>query len=134
MRHIDDIILHCTATPAGRHVTVSDIDRWHRQRGWASIGYHFVIYLDGTVHRGRPVAQIGAHCSGHNAGSIGICYVGGLSSDGLTPTDTRTPAQCAALHRLVHELLQSYPHATVHGHNDYAPKACPCFKVGAEAW
>ena len=76
MRVIDEIIVHCTATPQGRAVSVDDIDRWHRQRGFAGIGYHFVVYLDGTVHTGRPIGLAGAHCKGHNAHSIGICYVG----------------------------------------------------------
>ena len=56
MRNINEIIIHCTATPEGRHVTVADIDSWHRARGFASIGYHYVIYLDGSVHAGRDVA------------------------------------------------------------------------------
>ena len=74
MRHINEIIIHCSATPEGRDYTVADIDRWHKARGWRGIGYHYVIYRDGSVHAGRPVEQIGAHCTGHNANSIGICY------------------------------------------------------------
>ncbi|UKK48496.1 N-acetylmuramoyl-L-alanine amidase [Prevotella sp. E9-3] len=50
MRRIDRIIVHCTATPEGRHVTVKDVDSWHRDRGWANgIGYHYLIYLDGSI-------------------------------------------------------------------------------------
>ena len=131
MRHIDEIIMHCTATPQGMAVSVDDIDRWHRQRGFASIGYHFVVYLDGTVHTGRPVDLIGAHCKGHNAYSIGICYVGGLDSYGH-PKDTRTPAQKESLRLLVVALKTQYPNAKVYGHRQFANKACPCFDAGEE--
>ena len=132
MRHINEIIIHCSATPEGRDYTVADIDRWHRARGWRGIGYHYVIYRDGSVHAGRPVEQIGAHCTGHNANSIGICYIGGVSADGKTPKDTRTPAQRIALRELVEELRAKYPGATVHGHREFAPKACPSFDVQTE--
>lgn len=132
MRKINSIIIHCSATAEGKDYTVADIDRWHKSRGWQCIGYHYVIYQDGSVHTGRPVEQIGAHCAGHNANSIGICYIGGLSSDNKTPKDTRTPAQIKALRDLVGELKKKYPGATVHGHNEFAAKACPCFDVKAE--
>ena len=132
MRKITEIIIHCAATPEGRDYTVADIDRWHRQRGFAGIGYHFVIYRDGSIHKGRPLDKTGAHCTGHNANSIGICYIGGCASDGKTAKDTRTGAQREALRRLVGELLESYPAATVHGHREYANKACPSFDVQAE--
>ena len=132
MRQIKEIILHCSATAEGRDYTVEDIDRWHKARGWRGIGYHYVIYRDGSVHPGRPVEQIGAHCTGHNANSIGICYIGGLAADNKTPKDTRTPAQIQALRELVVELKKKYPGARVHGHNEFAAKACPCFNVRKE--
>lgn len=90
MREIKSIILHCSATPEGKDFTVADITRWHKERGFRTIGYHYVVYRDGTVHKGRPVEQIGAHCEGHNKDSIGVCYIGGLMADGNTPKDTRT--------------------------------------------
>lgn len=129
MRKINEIIVHCSATAEGRDYTVDDIDRWHKSRGWQCIGYHYVIYRDGSVHTGRPVAQIGAHCTGHNANSIGVCYIGGCAADGVTPKDTRTPQQREALRRLVADLQKQYPGATVHGHREYAAKACPSFDV-----
>jgi N-acetylmuramoyl-L-alanine amidase len=132
MRKITEIIIHCSATPAGRHFTVQDLDRWHRARGFSSIGYHFVIYLDGSIHPGRPVEDIGAHCLGHNAHSIGVCYIGGLDADTLEPADTRTPEQRLSLRELVAQLQQQHPGATVHGHNEFAEKACPCFRVKTE--
>lgn len=129
MRKISKIIVHCTATPEGQDVSVESIDRYHRSLGWAGIGYHFVIGLDGTVHKGRPVEKVGAHCKGHNTESIGIAYVGGHAPDGKTPKDTRTPAQRKALRQLVTECLAEFPGATVHAHNEFANKACPCFKI-----
>lgn len=129
MRKITEIILHCAATPEGKDFTVADIDRWHRARKFNGIGYHYVIYRDGTVHAGRPVERSGAHCTGHNAQSVGVCYIGGCATDGKTPKDTRTPAQRAALTSLVKKLLKQYPGATVHGHNEFAAKACPSFNV-----
>lgn len=128
MRKIDKIILHCTATPEGREVTVADVTAWHKERGFRAIGYHYLVYLDGTVVRGRREEEIGAHCLGQNAGSIGVCYVGGLDSRGR-PKDTRTAAQRVALRNLVEGLQRRYPHATLHGHNEFAAKACPCFKI-----
>lgn len=132
MRKIDKIIVHCTATPAGRPVSVADIDRWHRARGFNSIGYHYVVGLDGAVDKGRDISLPGAHCKGLNATSIGVVYVGGLLSDGKTPADTRTPRQRESLRRLIDELQRRFPLATVHGHREFAAKACPCFDVAAE--
>lgn len=129
MRKIDDIIIHCTATAEGRDVSVADIRRWHKARGFVDVGYHYVVYLDGSVHEGRPLAQVGAHCRGHNAHSVGVCYVGGLAADGRTPKDTRTVRQRVALEALVQLLRLNFPGAGVHGHNAYAAKACPCYEV-----
>ncbi|MDU3761109.1 MAG: N-acetylmuramoyl-L-alanine amidase [Bacteroides sp.] len=64
MRKINKVIIHCSATPEGRDYTVADIDRWHRERGFDGIGYHYVVYRDGSIHAGRDVAKIGAHCKG----------------------------------------------------------------------
>ena len=90
-----------------------------------------MIYCDGSIHVGRSVEEVGAHCKGHNTVSIGVCYIGGLSKDG-TPKDTRTPQQKAALKALIEQLKEEYPEATVHGHNEFAAKDCPCFDVKEE--
>lgn len=132
MRTIDEIIVHCTATPEGRDVTVAQIDAWHRRRGFNGIGYHYVVMLDGTVAPGRAVALAGAHCRGHNAHSVGVCYVGGMSRDMKRPLDTRTPQQKTALRQLLQRLRRRFPAAAIHGHRDYAAKACPCFDATAE--
>lgn len=131
-RLITELIVHCSATPAGRDVTASDIRRWHKEeRGFADIGYHFVVRLDGRVECGRPMAVVGAHCRGHNSRSVGVCYVGGIGSDGR-PADTRTPAQRQALLGLLTALRRRFPGASIHGHRDFAPKACPSFDATAE--
>ena len=132
MRDIDKIIVHCSATPEGRHTTVEEIRQWHLQRGWKDIGYHYVIYLDGTIHRGRPESVVGDHCSGYNKNSIGVCYIGGVAKDGKTPKDTRTEGQKRALRELLNRLKRDYPKSTLHGHNEFANKACPSFNVKEE--
>ena len=132
MRNINKIIIHCSATPEGKNFTVKQIDACHRQRGFNGIGYHFVIYLDGSIHVGRALAKAGAHCKGYNAHSIGVCYIGGVAADGKTPKDTRTDAQKESLVKLITELRQQFPNASVHGHREFANKACPCFDAHKE--
>lgn len=132
MRKITEIIVHCTATAEGRDYTVADIDRWHRRLGWKGIGYHWVVYRDGSIHAGRSETQVGAHCKGHNQHSIGVVYVGGVASDGKTPKDTRTAAQRQALKKLLIRLREKYPGAAIHGHRDFAAKACPSFDATKE--
>lgn len=131
MRKINEIIVHCTATQDGKNIKVEDINRWHKQRGWNMIGYHYVVYLDGTIHQGRSEDQIGAHCLKHNTNSIGVVYVGGLDANGK-PKDTRTEAQKQGLRKLLTELKRKYPKATIHSHKDFAPKACPSFDATKE--
>ena len=130
-RRIDEIIVHCSATKEGKDFTVVDINRWHLQRGFACIGYHYVVYLDGSIHEGRNVEMPGAHCKNHNSHSIGVCYIGGLDTMGK-PKDTRTVKQVAALRALLSELKKLYPNAKIHGHNEFSAKDCPCFNAGEE--
>ena len=131
MRTIDKIIIHCSATLPGQRVDVETITRWHKQRGFKTIGYHFFIDRSGTIHAGRPLEHQGAHCKGQNARSIGICYEGGLNKEGK-PYDTRTIMQRIAMKELVAQLQERFTEATVHGHREFANKACPCFDVQAE--
>ena len=142
MRNIDSIIVHCSATKAGQDFTATDIDRWHRERGFNGIGYHYVIRLDGKLEKGRDVALAGAHCKGWNEQSIGICYIGGLDENGR-PADTRTNAQKRVLYQIIMDLQREYNILQVLGHRDTSPdlngdgviepyeyvKACPCFDV-----
>jgi len=129
MRPLKRIILHCTATPEGKHFDVATIRRWHvKDRGWKDIGYHYVIYIDGSVHEGRPVAQVGAHTSGHNSDSIGVVYVGGCDAK-MKAKDTLNEAQETAMVNLIKALREEHGEMSLHGHNEFAAKACPSFKV-----
>ena len=130
-RTIKEIIVHCSATKEGQDFTIADIKKWHLARGFSDIGYHYIIYRDGSIHTGRNVNISGAHCEGHNSYSIGVCYIGGLDKN-LKPKDTRTDAQKDTLLKLLKQLKQLYPKATIHGHYEYANKACPCFNVKEE--
>ncbi len=131
-RTINEIIVHCSATAEGKDFTVSDIKKWHLARGFSDIGYHYVIYRDGSINKGRDESKIGAHCTGHNSHSIGVCYIGGCAKDGKTPKDTRTDAQKKSLLVLLRELKTKYPKATIHGHREFANKACPSFDAKKE--
>ena len=131
-RTIKELIVHCSATPEGKDYSVDTIRQWHLQRGFSDIGYHYVIYRDGSIHMGRDESIIGAHCTGHNANSIGVCYIGGCASDGKTPKDTRTAQQKQSLVKLLKELKTKYPQASIHGHRDFSSKACPSFDATKE--
>jgi len=132
MRNIDKAIVHCSATPEGRDVSVETIRDWHKKRGWSDIGYHYVIDLDGVVHTGRPIERQGAHTKGYNKNSVGICYIGGVEKDGKTPKDTRTVAQKESLKELLLDLKSVFCDIVVHGHRDFSSKACPSFDATNE--
>lgn len=137
------IIIHCAATRPGQDIDIKDVDRWHREKGWRMVGYHFFIKRDGTVQTGRALMDGGAHASGYNEKSIGICLAGGLC-DGLAcdhemvtfasgqrgkPEANYTPEQWASLRKLTLDMHKQFPEAQVIGHQDIANKACPCFNV-----
>lgn len=124
-----EITMHCAATPEGKDYTVETINKWHNDRSFNGIGYHYVIYRDGSIHRGRPEEVVGAHCVSTNSKAIGICYIGGCAADGKTAKDTRTDAQKQAQYELIEELLKKYNLTIndVKGHRDYDPKACPSY-------
>ena len=124
-----EIIIHCAATKPSMKVDATVIDRWHRERGWLKIGYHYVISRDGSIEIGRNEDTVGAHARGHNATSVGICMVGGLSEQGK-PEDNFTENQWQMLTRLVDGLTSKYPEAEVIGHNNVSNKDCPCVDVG----
>ena len=134
MRDLNRIILHCSATKEGREYSVETIRKWHtdpkpKGRGWSDIGYHYVIHLDGSVSQGRPLDRSGAHTKGHNADTVGICYIGGIDKEGK-PKDTMTPEQNKAFRMLVLSLRTLFDaDMTIHGHNEFSSKACPSFIV-----
>lgn len=132
MRKINKIIVHCSATPEGRSHSLDDFRKWHVDgNGWKDVGYHFIVDTDGSIYAARPLNQIGAHTIGHNADSIGVCYVGGVDAD-MKPKDTRTAEQKESLDKLLTYLAYSF-NAPISGHNDYTnAKACPSFKAKTE--
>lgn len=165
-RKINAIVVHCSATPNGKPITIADIDAMHKARGFKRdsqaarnarpelrhVGYHFVIEVDGSVHPGRGLEEIGAHVQGSNAKSVGICMIG---------TDAFTASQWGALRGLLMTLAESVTgrpvtgdHGraltifkdagiTIKGHRDFSPdlngngviernewlKICPGFSV-----
>lgn len=125
------LVVHCADTPPSmKRVDAEEIDRWHRQRGWLGIGYHFVIRRDGAIEEGRPINRVGAHVEGHNAESIGICLAGGRAEKSTEPEDNFTDEQKIALAGLLAKLLREFPRAEIVGHRDLNPhKACPSFDV-----
>lgn len=129
-RRIDAIVVHCTASKPDVDLTAQDVRTIHKRQGWSDIGYHYLIRLDGRIELGRDVDIIGAHVEGHNAHTIGVCYVGGLDKNGK-PYDTRTENQKASLLSLLMMLRKTYPKAVIKGHRDYpnVKKACPCFNA-----
>lgn len=153
MKEIDAIIIHCSATRAGQDIGKSEITQMHLKRGFNTIGYNFVVRLDGTIETGRSLSIDGAHCNtkgfsglSYNKHSIGICYVGGLDEKGKA-ADTRTPEQKKALEKLIRQLLHEYPNIKeILGHRDTSPdldgdgevepkewvKECPCFNAKDE--
>ena len=131
-RNIKEIIVHCSATPEGKDYTTAQIKQWHLQRGFSDIGYHYIIYRDGSIHTGRAESVSGAHCTGHNTISIGVCYIGGMDSANKNPKDTRTDAQKASLLKLLKELKLKYPKAKIYPHYKFANKACPSFDAEKE--
>lgn len=145
-RKITEIIVHCSATPEGKDYTVDDIRRWHKQRGYSDVGYHYIVYRNGILAQGRDVNIIGAHAAGHNAHSIGICYIGGMNAENTQPEDTRTLRQKARLLSLLVDLRKLYPNARIIGHRDLSEdkngdgiidssewmKACPSFDAKSE--
>ena len=131
MRKIDEVIVHCSATPEGRAISTETIKRWHLEKGWSDIGYHYVIELDGKIVNGRPFDKKGSHCRGRNSNTIGVCYVGGCDKN-MNPLDTRTKAQKESLLFLLNYLKNLHPITKISGHRDYSSKACPSFDATEE--
>lgn len=128
----DFIVIHCSATSEKQNFGAADIDKWHRSKGWACIGYHYVIKRDGTLEVGRKESQVGAHVADWNSVSLGICLIGGIDADDPTKAeDNYTDAQWVTLKKLLKELKVRYPKAKIQGHRDFpkVAKACPCFDV-----
>lgn len=136
------LVVHCSATRPSQDIGVREITQWHLQRGFDTVGYHYVVRRDGSLEIGCPENAVGAHVRGHNSSSIGVCLVGGVDARNR-PENNFTPAQFAALDQLLKQLQTRYPHARILGHRDLSPdvngdgkitanefiKACPSFDV-----
>lgn len=137
------LVLHCTATPQGCEVTSDEIRKWHTSpvskggRGWKQVGYTDMIHIDGRIERlvkNNEDANVDAWeitngAVGVNSVSRHVVYVGGLSADGNTAVDTRTPAQLRAMENYVKDFHSRFPDVKIVGHNQLAAKACPSFDV-----
>tara|TARA_R110002111_G_scaffold200928_2_gene266193 strand:+ start:598 stop:1011 length:414 start_codon:yes stop_codon:yes gene_type:complete len=133
MREINKIIVHCSATPRHKDFSAEDIRDWHvKGNGWDDIGYHYVIRLNGSIEYGRMVDKYGAHSSGQNYDSIGICYIGGMEKDMKEWSDTRTEEQRESLLLLLKTLKKLHSNAIIYGHKDFSTKACPSFDAKEE--
>ena len=134
-RPVTKIIIHCSATNDTQDFSAADIRQWHLKRGWSDIGYHYVIRQNGEIEPGRDLdkdgdifEEVGAHVRGYNRDSIGICLVGGVDRNN-DPVANFTPEQWMTLERAIRFFKAEFPKATVHGHNEFANKACPSFDV-----
>ena len=143
MKRLKYLMIHCTATPEGREVSSDELRRWHTGpvnkggRGWKQVGYTDMIHTDGSVERlvwnngddWVDSCEITNGAVGYNGISRHVVYVGGLAADCVTPKDTRTAAQLAAMEKYVREFVARHPQVKVIGHNQVAAKACPSFSV-----
>ena len=132
MRHIDLIVIHCSATRCNRSFPVTALIRCHADRVGFT-GYHYYITRDGTTYQTRHEQLVGAHAVGYNSHSLGVCYEGGYDEQG-NATDTRTKAQKRALLKLLKKLKTEHPDARILGHRDLPDvhKDCPCFDAVVE--
>ena len=133
MRDINYIVIHCAATKPSMDVPIERVRKWHLDRGWSDIGYHYYITRDGKIHKGRDLSIVGANVRGYNKNSIGICYEGGINEKG-NPEDNRTDEQKKALLKVVKVLKFVFNNAIVQGHRDFpnVKKACPSFDAKNE--
>lgn len=123
MRKINILVVHCTASDNPDHDNLETIDKWHRERGWNSIGYNFLIVKDGGIHVGRPIEKIPAHAKGHNKNSIGIC---------LTGDKKFSEEQFQSAANLIWMLMMSFKleMKDIVAHNELNKhKTCPNFKL-----
>ena len=138
---VQEVILHTSATKGGWGAgqTVEwmrdEIDAWHRARGWSMIGYHRVFAPDGSMANGRSIYKIGAHVKERNRGTVGLCMIPSNTHNGITRfEDYFTEAQRRAVKAYIADLRKLTDIKWVTGHNDYAPKECPGFRVKSGDW
>lgn len=124
-RPITRVFIHCSASDNPAHDNVATMDQWHRQRGWAGVGYHYFIRKSGLLEIGRDIEKVPAAQEGNNSGTIAIC-LHGLAKDKFTDE------QFSTLQSLCHQINEAYGgKVTFHGHCEVAAKACPVFDYKA---
>lgn len=143
---VREVILHCAAIPTGYFLgqspfqVWSTINRWHRERGFRNgFGYHCLVMPDGRIQSGRPCEMIGAHVIGHNAGTLGVLMI---ESRKIEVAEGKTVADYSFRHwfkeaqfEAVRRWIYGKPGIEkVSGHNDYAPRLCPGFKIRSDDW
>lgn len=117
---INNIVIHHSAS--GRDTTSVDMIRtWHKNKGYADIGYHYIITGDGKLHVGRPADQVGAHAYGRNKDTLGICLTGDFNTELPSKLQMDTLIQLVATLAKRHKLN---PQAVI-GHRDTIATACP---------
>ena len=124
------LTIHCAATPEGRDVKAETVEQWDIAK-FGHKSYHWIIELDGTMHKSLEDNVRGAHVGKNNTGNIGICYVGGVDKNNKIAKDTRTAAQKKSLVTLVRTYKARYPGLVIKGHRDWSgvKKDCPSFDV-----
>lgn len=139
---VHEVILHTSATPGNWWMNKTadqmrdTIREWHvKGNGWSDIGYHRVVAPDGTIALGRSLWTVGAHVKERNRGTIGICMIPIATHAGIkTFKDYFTEKQAQAVRSFIREVQDLTRIKWVSGHNDYAPKECPGFKVISGEW
>lgn len=111
------IVLHHAAAHT---CTAQQIDNWHKGNGWSGIGYHFFIRKDGSIYRGRPEWAVGAHASGRNSDTIGVCVEGNYEEEKTMPQTQKNSVK-----EILRYLKGKYPKAELKGHRDVGATGCP---------
>lgn len=99
--------------------SAEDIHRWHLGNGWSGAGYHFLVRKDGKVYRLRPEKAVGAHASGSNSDSLGICFEGDFQSEKMSDKQKKAGKE------LVAYLKKKYGISKVQKHSDVCATSCP---------
>ena len=145
MRPINSIIIHCSATRVDEDLTEQQLEAAHIARGLSECGFHYYVRYSGLVVSMRDLDTVGEHCPGHDEGSDGICYEGGVNCFG-EPADTRSFHQKCSIRALIRCLQSDFPNCHIYGcrelstyfncngkiHRDSYEKLSPCYSVAAE--
>lgn len=117
-RMVSRVFLHCSASDRPEHDNPQTMEKWHLERKFKEIGYHFYIDKSGRIFEGRSLNTNPAAQAGHNANTIAIC-MGGLKTF-TTEQKRALIALCLYLEHLIKGL-------TFHGHCEVSLKSCPVY-------